>query len=61
MTRLKKLSGNLFSKWHCDIIEMNVEEDQIHILFDVPPQIHLANTINNFKTVTSRYIRKEFP
>nr|WP_275661788.1 IS200/IS605 family transposase [Lentibacillus sediminis] len=25
------------------------------------PQINLANTINNFKTVTSRYIRKEFP
>nr|WP_246476436.1 IS200/IS605 family transposase [Salicibibacter cibi] len=40
---------------------MNGEEDHIHILFDTPPQINLATTINSFKTVTSRYIRKEFP
>ncbi|UFU01445.1 IS200/IS605 family transposase [Radiobacillus kanasensis] len=39
---------------------MNGEEDHIHILFDAPPQINLANTINSYKTVTSRYIRKEF-
>lgn len=61
MTRLKEISENLFSKWNCEIIEMNGEEDHIHILFDAPPQINLANTINSFKTVTSRYIRKEFP
>ncbi|MEI3614304.1 IS200/IS605 family transposase [Pseudogracilibacillus sp. SO30301A] len=30
------------------------------LLFDAPPQINLANTVNSFKTVTSRYIRKEF-
>ena len=60
MERLKEIANNLFSKWNCEIIEMNGEEDHIHILFDAPPQINLANTINSFKTVTSRYIRKEF-
>nr|WP_309099974.1 transposase [Fredinandcohnia onubensis] len=39
---------------------MNGEKDYIHILFDAPPQINLANTINSYKTVTPRYIRKEF-
>ncbi|SDJ22555.1 putative transposase, partial [Alteribacillus bidgolensis] len=39
---------------------MNGEADHVHILFDAPPQINLANTINSYKTVTSRYIRKEF-
>ncbi|WP_407269748.1 IS200/IS605 family transposase [Radiobacillus sp. PE A8.2] len=29
-------------------------------MFDAPPQINLANTINSYKTVTSRYIRKDF-
>lgn len=60
MKRLKEISEDLFSKWNCEMIEMNGEEDHIHILFDAPPQINLANTINSFKTVTSRYIRKEF-
>jgi putative transposase len=60
MTRLKEVSEDLFTKWNCEMIEMNGEEDHIHILFDAPPQINLANTINSFKTVTSRYIRKEF-
>ncbi|MGM7685169.1 IS200/IS605 family transposase [Cytobacillus sp. Hm23] len=60
MKRLKEITESLFEKWNCEIIEMNGEEDHIHILFDAPPQINLANTINSYKTVTSRYIRKEF-
>jgi putative transposase len=59
--RLKEISHDLFSKWNCEIMEINGEEDHIHVLFDAPPQINLANTINSYKTVTSRYIRKEFP
>ena len=60
MTRLKEISSDLFDRWDCEILEMNGEADHIHILFDAPPQINLANTINSYKTVTSRYIRKEF-
>jgi putative transposase len=60
MKRLKEITDSLFGKWNCRLIEMNGEEDHIHILFDAPPQINLANTINSYKTVTSRYIRKEF-
>ena len=60
MERLKEITINLFEKWNCELIEFNGEENHIHILFDAPPQINLANTVNNFKTVTSRYIRKEF-
>nr|WP_240795501.1 IS200/IS605 family transposase [Aquibacillus halophilus] len=61
MDRLKEITLSLFDRWDCDLIEINGEEDHIHILFDAPPQINLANTINSYKTVTSRYIRKEFP
>jgi len=58
--RLEEVAYNLFNRWNCEILEINGEEDYLHILFDAPPQINLANTINSFKTVTSRYIRKEF-
>jgi putative transposase len=60
LERLKEITHRLFDKWGCEVIEINGEEDHIHILFDAPPQINLANTINSYKTVTSRYIRKEF-
>jgi putative transposase len=60
MQRLKEITNFLFDKWKCKVIEMNGEEDHIHILFEAPPQINLANTVNSYKTVTSRYIRKEF-
>ncbi|MBS4219923.1 IS200/IS605 family transposase [Bacillus sp. FJAT-49711] len=60
MDRLIEITKNLFERWNFTLIEMNGEDDHIHILFDAPPQINLANTINNYKTVTSRYIRKEF-
>ena len=60
-TRLREIADDLFTKLDCEIIEMNGEEDYIHILFDTPPQIQLSKIINSFKTVSSRYIRKEFP
>lgn len=59
--RLTEIAEDLFSKWDCEIIEMNGEKDHIHILFDAPPQIQLSKIINSFKTVSSRYMRKEFP
>ena len=60
MERLREITKDLFDRWNCEVIEMNGEQYHIHILFSAPPQINLANTINSYKTVTSRYIRKEF-
>lgn len=59
--RLEEVAHNLFTKWNCEILEINGVDDHIHILFSAPPNINLSNSINSFKTVTSRYIRKEFP
>ena len=59
-SRIEEITHNLFEKWNSEVIEINGEEDYIHFLFDSPSQINLANTINSYKTVTSRYIRKEF-
>ena len=39
---------------------METEEDHCHILFDAKPQTELVRLVNNFKTVSSRLIRKEF-
>lgn len=42
------------------IIEINFEDDHIHILFESMPQVQLSKLINNFKSVSSRLIRKEY-
>ena len=46
--------------WGCRISEINTDVDHIHILFHASPSIKLCDLVNNYKTVTSRYIRKEF-
>ena len=60
LERLKEISFSLFEKWNAEIIEVSGKTDHIHILFEAPPQVQLSKLINNFKTVSSRYIQKEF-
>lgn len=59
--RLKEITVNIFeSSFNCKITNVNAEKDHVHILFEAPPQVQLSKLINNFKTVSSRLIRKEF-
>jgi putative transposase len=60
LERIEEIAQNLFTTWKCEIIEINGEADHIHILFEAPPQVQPSKLINNFKTVSSRYLRKEF-
>ena len=60
-TRLIELSKQIIEEyWGCKISAINTDKDHIHIMFETKPQIQLSKLINNFKTVTSRRIRKEF-
>lgn len=59
--RLLELSFELFEHdWGCKIENINTDKDHIHILFTAKPQIQLSKLVNNYKTVTSRLLRKEF-
>lgn len=58
---LLDLTKRIFeSDWNCSIDAINTDNDHIHILFSAPPQVQLSKLINNFKTVTSRLLRKEY-
>lgn len=59
--RLLELSKFIIEDcWKCSISTINTDKDHIHILFEAAPQVQLSKLVNNFKTVTSRHIRKEF-
>jgi putative transposase len=59
--RLNEIFKDLLKKWDCEVIDFNGESDHVHLLFRYTPQTELPKFINNIKTVTSRYLRKEFP
>lgn len=59
--RLLELSFNVIEGyWKCRILEISTDKDHIHILFESKPQVQLSKLVNNYKTVTSRILRKEF-
>ena len=60
LTRLEEVFRDLMKKWEGRLIEFNGESDHVHILIQYNPQTELSKLINNLKTVSSRYLRKEF-
>jgi putative transposase len=60
LTRLEEIFKILMEKWGGRLIEFNGEIDHVHLLIQYTPQTELSKLINNLKTVSSRYLRKEF-
>lgn len=56
---LKEISKRLLDIKDGSILEVNGEEDHLHILFECPPQVELVKLTNTFKTLSSRLIRKK--
>jgi len=60
LTRLEEIVRKSCSDWDIELIEFNGEEDHVHLLLEMHPNIMPSKFINNLKTVSSRMIRKEF-
>lgn len=60
LTRLEEIFTALMEKWEGRLIEFNGERDHVHLLLQYTPQTEPSKLINNLKTVSSRYLRKEF-
>jgi putative transposase len=61
LNRLKEVVAKLRVDWEAELIEMNGEEDHVHFLLGLNAKCAPSVVANNFKTVTSRLLRKEFP
>ena len=60
LTRLEEIFMTLMDKWEGRLVEFNGESDHVHLLLQYNPQTQPSKLINNLKTVSSRYLRKEF-
>lgn len=59
--RLLEITRETFGKWKCNVISAESSLDHLHVYFSAPPQVRLSDLVNNYKTVSARLIRKEFP
>ena len=58
MDEIKSICKRLIEDERGLLIEFNGEQDHIHILFEIPPQVTPSKLVNTIKGVTSRMIRK---
>ncbi|MBC8015110.1 MAG: IS200/IS605 family transposase [Sporomusaceae bacterium] len=59
--RLKELIQEICLELQCDLIELELMPDHVHLSVDVDPQFGIHKLIKNLKGKSSRILRKEFP
>jgi REP-associated tyrosine transposase len=60
LDRLRDITIGLCEDWGGRLVEMNGEADHVHLLLEMNPKAAPSVVANNFKTVTSRLLRKDF-
>ena len=60
-TRLKEIVAEVSKELSVELIEMETDQDHIHLLVEVDPQFGVNNYIRIVKGRTSRTLRDEFP
>jgi putative transposase len=50
----------LARKWRIEVVEFGGEEDHVHLLLSLRPDIQPSVLVNNIKSVSSRRLRKEY-
>ena len=60
LDRLHEIAAGLCVDWGGRLVEMSGEADHVHLLLEMNPRAAPSVVANNFKTVTSRLLRKEF-
>lgn len=59
--RLRTSFDQVCAHFEADLLEMDGEDDHVHLLFEYPPKIAVSKLVNSLKGVSSRMLRKERP
>ena len=59
--RLRAIFGKVCAGFEAHLIEMDGEDDHVHILVEYPPKLAVSALVNSLKGVSSRLLRKERP
>jgi putative transposase len=59
--RLKEIIYQVATELSCEVMELEVMPDQVHILCEVDPQFGVHKFVRRVKGGSSRLLRQEFP
>ena len=59
--RLRRMFGRVCSDFEATLVEMDGEDDHVHLLVEYPPKVSVSGLVNSLKGVSSRMLRKERP
>lgn len=60
LTRMESIFRDTLIKWRSNLVSFSGEVDHIHMIIETHPSLNLSQLIANLKTVSSRYLRKEY-
>jgi len=61
IARLHGYFAKVCSDFEAQLVEMDGENDHVHLLVEYPPKIPVSSLVNSLKGVSSRLLRKERP
>ncbi|MDJ0727482.1 MAG: IS200/IS605 family transposase [Prochloraceae cyanobacterium] len=57
---LSEVCNQVAKKMDFQVLEINGEEEHIHLLIEYPPKLSISQIVNSLKGVTSRMLRKKY-
>jgi putative transposase len=58
---LKMVFDSVCDEFESELLEMNGEQDHVHLLISYPPKHSISMLVNSLKGVSSRRLKIEFP
>jgi putative transposase len=59
--RLRELFTKVCNDFEARLVEMDGEDDHVHLLVNYPPKVPVSSLVNSLKGASSRVLRKERP
>lgn len=59
--RLRKSFGKVCADFDGVLVEVDGEDDHVHLLVEYPPKVAVSSLVNSLKGVSSRLLRQERP
>jgi len=61
LDRLRNIFADVCKDFEASLIEMNGEDDHVHLMVEYPPKVAISTLVNSLKGVSSRLLRKQRP
>ncbi|KAA8716605.1 IS200/IS605 family transposase [Morganella psychrotolerans] len=59
--RLRGYFASVCADFNVELVEMDGEQDHVHLLINYPPKLAVSNLVNSLKGVSSRLLRRDRP